>query len=132
MMGLEHMLEPRRAALLAAALGVAIHLGVMFNDHAGDSIYLIDVDEGIRSLSNLPTRLMEPSWPGPAGVEMGAWRPAHTALIALTWSIAGRSPLVFHVVNLMLHAIVITLVVYVLFALFPPMAAAVGGLIFAR
>ncbi len=128
---IEHILEPRRAALLAAALGVVIHLGVMFNDHAGDSIYIVDVDEGIQSLSNLPTRLLEPSWPGPAGVEMGGWRPIHTGLIALTWGIAGRSPPVFHVVNLMLHATVIVLVVYVLFALFPPMAAAVGGLIFA-
>ena len=36
----------------------------MFNDHAGDSIYIVDPDEGIQSLSNLPTRLLEPSWPG--------------------------------------------------------------------
>ena len=74
---------------------------------------------------------MEPSWPGSPGVEMGGWRPMHTGLIALTWGIAGRSPPVFHIVNLMLHATVIMLVVYVLFALLPPMAAAVGGLIFA-
>ena len=128
---LEHIIEPRRAALLAAALGVVIHLGVMLNDHAGDSIFIVDLDEGIQSLSNLPKRLMEPSWPGSPGVEMGGWRPMHTGLIALTWGIAGRSPPVFHIVNLMLHATVITLVVYVLFALLPPMAAAVGGLIFA-
>ena len=104
---------------------------MLFNGLAGDSVFIVEIDEGIHSLSNLPTRLLEPSWPGAAGREMGAWRPMHTGLVALTYAAGGGRPVAFHIVNLVLHAVVIVLVLFILFELLPPMAAAAGGLIFA-
>ena len=43
----------------------------------------------------------------------------HTGLAQLTYAAGNGSPLVFHIVNLVLHALVITLVIFVLFELIP-------------
>jgi hypothetical protein len=116
---------------MVAVAGVLVHLGVLANGFAYDDAVLILGDPGIQSLSRIGGRLLEPSWPGAFGAEVGAWRPLTTLMWALTWSVSGGSALVFHGLGLALHAVASALVVLVLAELMPVLAATLGGLVFA-
>lgn len=120
-----------QAAALAAAVGFVVHFGALFNGFAYDDWVLIAGDPGIRSLDGLWHRLGEPSWPGAFGAEVGGWRPVTTAVWALTWVVSGGSPMAFHALGMVLHALATAGVVVLLSGFLPVVAAGVGGLIFA-
>lgn len=117
--------------MIAAALAMVVHLGALSNDFTRDGQFLTRDDPGIHKLSNLPQRLLEPSWHGSTQREVGAWRPVATATYAMIWGVAGDSPATFHGVSIVMHGAVTALVVLLLAQLASPAIAFVGGLVFA-
>lgn len=59
------------------------------------------------------------------------YRPVTLTALAAQWSVFGNRPQAFHAVSVILHALVSVLVTLLLFGLVPPVAAAVGGALFA-
>ncbi len=132
MSGLRRLLsDPRRAALLAATVGVVVFSGSLANGFAYDDARIVVADAGVHTLHGLETRLSKPYWPSASGARIGNWRPLTTALFAVEWVASGGSPLVFHLVDVMLHGIASALVVLLLAELMEAEAAALAGILFA-
>ena len=123
--------DPVRAALLVGALGIVIHAGSLANGFAYDDDTIVAGDSGIHTLAALPARLAQPYWPSTSGSLIGNWRPLTTGLFGLTWAASGGSPVVFHLVAIVLHGVATALVVLLLAQLMAAEAAALGGLLFA-
>jgi Flp pilus assembly protein TadD len=111
-----------------ASLTFANALG---NGFAYDDVHIVVDNEAIHSLSTLPGALVRPYWPGDRGDQLGLWRPVTTALLGIQYALVGESPLLFHLINVLLHGLVSGLVVLVLAELLPLLAALLGGLVFA-
>ncbi len=129
------MTAPRRLALGApwAAFAVAalVHVGSLSNGFANDDRDIVLENERVHSLARLPEAVSMPYWPIEFGADMGLWRPATTAAYALQWWLFDGSPLLFHLVNVLLHALVAALVVLLAARLLPPPGPLVAGLVFA-
>jgi len=121
----------RSAAFLAGAAAVLVSVNVVFNDFTFDDLPIIVENTRIHDFSTLPEALVTPYWPGEYGQDLGLWRPATTALLAMQWAVWGENPAMFHVVNLVLHGVVTALVVLVLAELTPIALAFIAGLLFA-
>ncbi len=124
-------MTPRRAAVATALLAVLVHLGALTNGFAYDDNTLILGDEGIRQFSGLLGRLMEPSWPAAFGEQIGAWRPVTTATWAVTYIVSNGSPVAFHALGVLVHAVVTGLGVLMLAEVIPLTMAAASGVLFA-
>ncbi len=131
-LGLGSPLEDRRSALLiVGVLAVAVYLNSLPNLFAYDDLHIIQNNEAIHSLETLPGALVGPYWTGHYGRELGLWRPVATGLFGIQWIISDGQPLLFHAVNVVMHAAVSLLVVVFLLRLMPLAGAFVGGLVFA-
>jgi len=121
-----------RAALLAAAVAAAVYANALSNGFAYDDVHIVVNDEALGSLASLPERLVRPWWPDEAaGRDLGLWRPVSTAALAVQRAVVGLEPLLFHAVNVGLHAVVTGLVVLLAGALVGVPAALAAGLLFA-
>lgn len=127
----EILADPRRASILVGAIAALVFAGSLANGFAYDDAAIVAGDSAIHALATLPARLAQPYWPSSFGSHIGNWRPATTALFGLTWVGSGGSPVVFHLVALLLHGIATALVVLVLAELMEAPAAILGGLLFA-
>lgn len=131
-LGLGSPLTDRRSALLlVGVVAVAVYLNSLPNLFAYDDLHIIQNNTAIHSLETLPGALIQPYWTGHYGRELGLWRPVATALFGIQWILSDGQPLLFHVVNVAMHAAASLLVVLLLLELMPLAAAFAGGLVFA-
>lgn len=117
--------------MLSALLAVVFSANSLGNEFAYDDVHIISENVAIQSLETLPGALVEPYWPGRFGRELGLWRPTTTLLLGLEWAVAGPDPLLYHLVNVLMHMAATGLVVLVLAELMSLSAAFVAGVIFA-
>ena len=129
-LGLPHR-DARSAALLVAGVAVLVFANSLANQYAFDDHHIIPANTAIQSLSTLPGALTQPYWPTAYGRELGLWRPVTTAAFGLQWLVGGGSPLVFHIVNVVWHAVSAVLVLILLMHLMSLPAALAAGLLFA-
>jgi protein O-mannosyl-transferase len=124
-------LEVGRAALIVTAVGVVVYANSLLNGFAYDDVSIIVENTTIQSWDRLPRALLSPYWPIAAGAELALWRPVTTGLFGLQYLVGGGSPLPFHVVNVLLHAVASGLLVLVLARLMSTPVALIAGLVFA-
>ncbi len=113
--------------VLAAIL---VYANSLWNGFAYDDDWIIMRNTRVHQLSDLSLIWGTPYWPT-FGAELGLYRPLAIFAYALEWAAGDGAPWVFHVVNVVLHAVVTGLVFVLLAALVTTSAAAVGALIFA-
>jgi tetratricopeptide (TPR) repeat protein len=121
----------RMATVLVAGVAAGVYANSLENDFAYDDVHIILENPGIHTVEALPGALTEPYWPGGHGRQLGLWRPATTLLLGLQYAVAGDSAVVYHVTNVVTHALVSGLVVVLLAQLMTLGAAFAAGLIFA-
>jgi protein O-mannosyl-transferase len=124
-------LSPLGAAALAAIVACLVFANSIGNGFALDDVPIVERNVAIQDATSLRAALRAPYWPGEMGRQQGLWRPATTAVLGLTWSAGGGSPLAFHVLNVALHAGVTAAVVLLLAGVMPTGAALLAGLLFA-
>jgi protein O-mannosyl-transferase len=122
----------RRHGLLAFAVlaAIAVYANALGNGFALDDVAIIQDNPRVHDLSNLRAIWLTPYWPF-FGAELGLWRPLAVFGYALQWAAGGGDPLIFHVVNIGLHALVTALVFLLLERLTAAIPAFWGALIFA-
>ncbi|HIF24000.1 MAG TPA: hypothetical protein EYQ27_19335 [Gemmatimonadetes bacterium] len=126
------VLRDRRAALLlVTVLAAVVYTNTLWNGFAYDDFHIIANNEAIQSLETLPGAVFSPYWPGVYGRENGLWRPISQLLYGLQWFVADGSPWLFHLTNLVGHALVTALVLLLLAELMSLPGALVGALVFA-
>lgn len=113
-----------------ALASVAVYANSLGNKFAYDDVAIIETRQSAHGVANIPELVTEPYWvddyfPG------GIYRPLTLANFAVDWSIWNANPFGFHLVNVVLHAVVSVLVALFLLLYFPWWAALAGGLVFA-
>lgn len=103
----------RRAAVLLALAGLAIlpYLNTLSADFVLDDVYIVKENEQLRRLGNIPGLFTSHYWSGTSTIaDRGLYRPLTMATYALNHALHGRSPVGYHVVNVLLHAVATLLV----------------------
>lgn len=119
--------DRRWACLLLAMLAVAAYAGTLGNGFVFDDRAVIADDSSAPALRSLPSFLISPYWTG-EGRANRLYRPLTSVSFALNEILGGARPWTFHLVNLLLHALVSILLYLLLVRLFGegtlPLAAA--------
>jgi protein O-mannosyl-transferase len=119
---------PDRAAVWFPALvAVICYLPALRNGFALDDRIIIADDGPLHALGTLAGALGRAYWYDAGHL----YRPLTTLAFGLEWAVGRGSPLVFHAVNLMWHAVVASLVARLALRWWPPVAAGAAGLWFA-
>ena len=92
----------RRLYLAVVLCALVPHLPALWNRFAMDDLYIIVWNPVVHSIGGVFGAFAGPYWPPDLGGQM--YRPLPLASFALTWSIAGDHPLLFHAANLLWHA----------------------------
>jgi protein O-mannosyl-transferase len=121
----------RAAAVLAGALAALVYANSLTNEFAYDDLHIITENTGIHALESVPGALLAPYWPDRYGRQLGLWRPTTTLVLGLQYAVAGENPTLYHVVNVVAHALATVLVVLLLAELLSLPAAFAAGLLFA-
>lgn len=121
----------RGALMLVALVAVLVFGNTLANGFAGDDVWIVERNTGIHSLSELPTALSAPYWPGSSGAASGLWRPVVTGLFGVQWAAFGGNPWGFHLVNVLLNVGASILVLLLVARLVGPVAGLAGALLFA-
>ncbi len=95
--------------LLCALVAVLVHWHALGNQFALDDVRLVESNPAIESLAHLPRLFVEPYWNIP-GENYGLYRPLTIASFNLNRAVFGTGPFGFHLVNVLLHAAVASLV----------------------
>ena len=121
----------RRARALATLLAVvaalatyalAVQLGFAYDDDP-----MLVQNRLIHSLAELPEALSRPYW-----MQYGTlYRPLTTLAFGLDWAIGSGAPWLFHLMNVLWHALASALVVRLALRWLPPVAAGLAGVAFA-
>jgi tetratricopeptide (TPR) repeat protein len=117
------------AAPVVAGLAVAASAGSLVNGFALDDVPIIAENEAIHSLTNIPRLLIQAYWPPEFGPSL--YRPFTSIAFALQWALGGGSPLVFHLVSIMLYVATSLLVLRVARQVMKATAAFIAAAIFA-
>jgi tetratricopeptide (TPR) repeat protein len=117
------------AAPVVAGLAVAASAGSLVNGFALDDVPIIAENEAIHSLTNIPRLLIQAYWPPEFGPSL--YRPFTSIAFALQWALGGGSPLVFHLVSIMLYVATSILVLRVARQVMKATAAFIAAAIFA-
>jgi protein O-mannosyl-transferase len=121
------LFNPVCACLLLAVLSIACYAGTLGNGFAFDDRAVIGRDPSVPSLESLPHLLTAPYWTGD-GRTNRLYRPLTSLSIALNTILGGARPWTYHLVNLLLHALVSITLYLLLVRLFGegmlPLAAA--------
>ncbi len=117
----------RLAWILPAVAAALIYLPALRDGFALDDVVIIANDHPLHQLTTLLAALGRPYWYD----EGHLYRPLTTLAFGLEWAAGGGSPLLFHAVNLVWHALVSALVARLALRWWPPLAAASAGLWFA-
>ena len=94
--------------LIVALAGVLPYLNAMSNGFTLDDIPLVRDNPEIVSPQGIPRIFLLPYWTE-GGAAAGLYRPATIASLAVNRAITGPEPLGFHLVNVLLHALVCAL-----------------------
>ena len=111
-------------AVVAAIVtyGLAVRLGFAYDDDP-----MLVQNRLIHSLAELPNALARPYW-----MQYGTlYRPLTTLAFGIDWAIGGGAPWLFHLMNVLWHALASALVVRLALRWLPAGAAAFAGLAFA-
>jgi protein O-mannosyl-transferase len=123
-------MTPRLLRSAAVLVACAVFVNSLWNGFALDDVAIIQDNGRVHDLSAMREILLTPYWPH-LGAELGLWRPLIILLYAVQWSVGSGSPVVFHVVSIMLHALVTLLVFLLIERLTAAVPAFWGALIFA-
>jgi len=120
-----------RAALLAAVAAALVYANALGNGWAVDDGGVVRDNPAAHSMAGAWEARFSPYWPVVDGVSAGLWRPAIIMSYAVDWTLSGGREWWFHLHNVLLHALVTALVVFVVAPWLPPVAALAAGLVFA-
>lgn len=95
------------------------------HDFVYDDVHIIVGNDQLKSLANIGEIVAGSWWPD------ALYRPATQLSFAIDWAISGGDPRFFHVVNIVLHAVVSVLVLIFGRTLLMPLGATVAALVFA-
>lgn len=127
------MTNHRRAVLgwylVVAVAAVAASASSLSNGFAFDDVAIIVENPRVTTLRPLHQYFAESYWPPAAGD--GQYRPVTVATFALTWALGAGSPLLFHLVSVVLKVLAAVAFLAVSRALLPSWAALAGALVFA-
>ena len=131
-LALQVVVKDRRAALLlVTVLAALVYANTIQNRFAYDDHHIVANNEAIQSLQTLPKAVVSPYWPGIYGKDNGLWRPTTQLILGLQWIASNGSPWLFHLTNLLGHAVVTALVLLLLAELMSLPGALLGALVFA-
>ena len=121
----------RRAIACLLLLALVPHVGALANGFAWDDGFIVLSNPLVRA-GDVLGALGAPWWPDASTFTgSGLHRPVSSAALALQWAIWGERPVLFHAVNLALHAGVVLLLFVLLRGWASTWAAAAGAAIFA-
>ena len=118
-----------RLLLLVTLLAAATYANSLGNGWAFDDEYII-ASNPVVTLPQWREAITGPYW-GRVEAAPSLYRPTALLAFASEWQASGGSPVAFHATSLLLHVLVSVLVVLLLAAFLPTMAAAAGGAVFA-
>jgi protein O-mannosyl-transferase len=120
-----------RIALWASvvSLAVAASISGIANRFAFDDVPIIVENDRMHSLAHWWQLFAQGYWPVKIGGDL--YRPVTMLGFAVQWAIGGGSPLVFHVVSIVLYALVCAAFFGILLELLPAWAAWLGAALFA-
>lgn len=117
--------------MLLAGLAILVYLNSLGNGFAFDDIGIILENPTVHHFTD-PLRIwLTPYWPGADALARGLYRPLTIQIMALQWAVGDGAPVVFHLLNVTLHAATSVLVYRVLRVLVGWRSAWVAGLLFA-
>lgn len=116
--------------LLLVGAACIVYINSLTNGFALDDVAIIRDNPNVHDLYDWRSIWLKPYWPY-FGVEMGLWRPFALFAYAVQWTLGGGTPLIFHAVNILLHALVTVLTFLLLKRLASAPAAFAGSLLFA-
>jgi len=114
------------AQVVPACVAIFLYLGGLGNGFAYDDIPVIPDNDWVRHGVVLTQALSLPYWPNGA-----LYRPLTSFTYGIDWLVGGGRPFLFHAVNIAWYAIGTALVARVALRWWPPLAAALAGLLFA-
>lgn len=117
-------------AAVVALAAVIVYANSLANRFAYDDVPIIEESERVHQFQGQAKIWLTPYWTDPGGRTRGAYRPLTIFAFAVEWALGGGSPLLFHAVNVALHAVVSVLVLLLLARLTSPSAGFVGALLF--
>ncbi len=115
----------RFLALVVFAVAGGVYLNTLGNDFVLDDRPLIEKNPLVRDLRNLPILFLADYWA--PSLESGLYRPVVMATYLLNRELTGPEPRGFHAVNVLLHAVVSVLVLFVMLRVSDDPAPAVAG-----
>jgi len=123
-------LTGRRAAWLAAALAGLVYLHAVANGWAGDDPLVVARNWRAHSIQAALSAWFLPYWP-PPWQAAGLYRPLTILSYGVEWTLSAGRPWLFHLDNVLLHALASGMVVLVARRWLPPLGALVAGAFFA-
>jgi len=122
-------LTPAPAAWLVGLAALVVYANSLGNGFAFDDPWVIEQNPVVTE-GRFSDALTRPYWPD-AAPGTGNFRPWITSSFALEWHLFDGSPVGFHAVSVVGHAVVSVLVFFLLLCFAGPLASLVGGLVFA-
>ena len=92
----------RAAATVVAILAVLIAASTLGNGFTLDDVPIIATNARVHSLASIGSLFSQTYWPPSEGASL--YRPLTMVWFTLQWAVGGGSPLVFHVVSVLLYA----------------------------
>jgi protein O-mannosyl-transferase len=123
------MTERRLAPLLIVALALAASITSLPNGFALDDLPIIALNLRVHSLEGIWQVCCTSYWP--RGYGGGLYRPLASLFFAVEWAVGHGAPVVFHVVNIVLYAMVCLAVLALARQLLEPGPATLVGALFA-
>lgn len=114
------------AQIAPAFVAAVIYIGALTNGFAYDDVAIISNNDWVRHGTVLRRALALPYWPDGA-----LYRPVTSFSYGLDWLLGGGHPLLFHALNVGWYAVGAALVARVALRWWPPLTAALAGLLFA-
>ncbi len=121
----------RLAPWLAALVACVVYLNALHNGFTLDDQIVVQENPFVHGAAAMRDIWVSPYWPN-MPFQVGLYRPLTIFMYAVEWGLWHGQPMGFHAVNILLHALVCALVVVLVLRLgAPPLAAALGGVLFA-
>ncbi|HET7630752.1 MAG TPA: hypothetical protein VFK16_00410 [Gemmatimonadaceae bacterium] len=121
----------RLAPWLAALAAILVYANALHNGFALDDQAIVQQNPTVHQFAPFGDLWVSAYWPR-LPFQMGLYRPLTIVSYMVEWTLWHGSPIGFHAVNIGVHALVTALVVILVLRLgAPPVAALLGGLLFA-
>jgi len=127
--GAHFFLSRRNAWVAVALLAVAASISGLLNGFALDDVFAIARNPNVHSLTRAWRVFGESYWPAAQGGAL--YRPLTSLGFAIQWAIGGGSPLVFHVVSILLYAAACVAFYELAILIVAPTAALAAAAVFA-